>query len=70
MIYILLFYVAVGLNLLLRIKFEEKYWFEVSFSKSLLFGACVNREEYEDGAFNHFQVCFGPLVTTLTYPVD
>ena len=60
-------YIAFILNFVLQYMAQKDAMLEISISKALLFGACAQTTTYEEGKFNSFQVCFGPIVATLTY---
>ena len=62
-------YIAFILNFALQFAAQKDAVMEISISKALLFGACVQATTYEEGKFNSFQVCLGPVVATLTYEV-
>lgn len=62
-------YIAFTLNFALQYTTQKNAVVEVSVSRALLFGACAQTATYKEGRFSSFQVCFGPVVATLTYEV-
>lgn len=67
-------YVAVLANILLRLKTESDAVLDITITKAFLFGAAANTAIAVDEEGNDtdkficsLQLCFGPLVVTLTY---
>lgn len=72
--FIVALYVAVLANILLRLKTETDAVLDITITKAIVFGAAANTATAVDDEGNDtdkficsLQLCFGPLVITLTY---